>query len=147
MSIDDIPLAVAGRDICAYITAELEGLSGLGCKESAALAEKAHGLFEWAHLACEHIKVPHFASSPLDSFNAVMTNDHGQQDNLLYNMYYRVLTEVFFRDTTTSTMHMTALARFRSVMGQIFGTTEPLPSMPCADIFRTKMTIMMRRLW
>lgn len=66
LSVDDISPAVAGHDNCAYVSAELEGLSGLGGKQPAALVEKADELLGWARLACEHTKARHLTSSPLD---------------------------------------------------------------------------------
>jgi hypothetical protein len=118
--IDGIPPTVTEGDIYTYVSAKLRGVSGLGGKEYAALAVKAGGLFEWARLACARIELPCPGSSPIDSFNAIMTNRH---NTLLYAMYHLILTEVF-GDTATNAM---AIAKFRSVMGQIFGTMEPLP--------------------
>ncbi|KAG2335361.1 hypothetical protein BDR05DRAFT_1006893 [Suillus weaverae] len=131
---NDIPITITitsrqlrdidGCDNCAYVSAELAGLSGLGGKEPSALVEKADELLGWARLACEHTKAHHLTSSPLDVFNAVMTNNHGQQDNLLYDMRHHVSTEIF-----TNIMRVTALARFCFVMAQIFCVlARPNPS-------------------
>ncbi|KAG1823188.1 hypothetical protein EV424DRAFT_1643935 [Suillus variegatus] len=52
---DGILPEVVERDICAYVSKTLEGLSYFGSNESTALIKKAVGLFEWARLACESI--------------------------------------------------------------------------------------------
>ncbi|KAG2336413.1 hypothetical protein BDR05DRAFT_1005889 [Suillus weaverae] len=101
MSMDDTPAAVAERDIRPYVSKELEGL-GFQDREFAVLAEKADGLFEWARLACGYIKKSHAGLSRMDCYDAVAQH-HSQK------------------------LRSTALARFRSVMGQILGTAEPLP--------------------
>ncbi|KIK32150.1 hypothetical protein CY34DRAFT_19251, partial [Suillus luteus UH-Slu-Lm8-n1] len=131
MSMDEIPTALAERDIHAYVSKELEG-RGFEDRQFAALAEKADGLFEWARLACGYIKERHLGLSPIDSYNAVMSRDPAERRNLLYSIYELILTEIMPKDTSTHAQHseksrLTALARFRSVMGQILGTAEPLP--------------------
>ncbi|KAG2339588.1 hypothetical protein BDR05DRAFT_614424, partial [Suillus weaverae] len=131
MSMDDIPAAVAERDIRAYVSKELEGL-GFQDREFAVLAEKAGGLFEWARLACGYIKEPHAGLSRMDCYDAVVARDPAERSMLLHSMYDLILTNIMPRDTSTHVQHSqksrsTALARFRSVMGQILGTAEPLP--------------------
>jgi hypothetical protein len=115
LSVDDFSPAVVGHDNCAYMSVELEGLSGLGGKQPAALVEKGDELLGQAHLACKHIKAHHLTPSPLDFLNAVMTSNHGQQDDLLYNIPHHVSTEIF-----TNIMRMTALVTFCFVRGQVF---------------------------
>ncbi|KIK45029.1 hypothetical protein CY34DRAFT_574316, partial [Suillus luteus UH-Slu-Lm8-n1] len=131
ISMDDIPTALAERDIHAYISKELEG-RGFEDREFAALAKKADGLFEWARLACGFIKERHLGLSPIDCYNEVVSHNPAKRDMLLYSMYKLILTNIMSKDTSTHVQHLqelhaTALARFRSVMGQILGTAEPLP--------------------
>jgi hypothetical protein len=94
ISIDDIPPATVEGDIHAYISNKLEGLSDLGHRECAALAKKADGLFEWARLACKSIKAPPPGLSPIESFDAVVSRNPAERENLLYDMYQFILTEI-----------------------------------------------------
>jgi hypothetical protein len=131
ISMDDIPTAVAERDIHAYVSKELEGLD-FHDREFAILAKKADGLFEWARLACGYIKESYVGLSPIDCYNDVVSRDPAKRDMLLNSMYDLILTSIMPRDTSTHVRHSrelrsTALARFRSVMEQILGTAEPLP--------------------
>jgi len=128
ISIDDIPPATVEGDIHAYISNKLEGLSDLGHRECAALAKKADGLFEWARLACKSIKAPPPGLSPIESFDAVVSRNPAERENLLYDMYQFILTEIMRTNKSThSTSRHKQLTRFRSVMGQILGASEPLP--------------------
>jgi hypothetical protein len=127
----DIPTAVAERDIHAYVSKELEGLD-FQDREFAVLAENADGLFEWARLACGYIREPHVGLSPIDCYDAVVSRDPAERNMLLHSMYDLILTDILPMDTSTHAQHSqksrsTALARFRSMMGQILGTAEPLP--------------------
>jgi hypothetical protein len=131
MSMDDIPPADAKRDIHAYISKELEGLD-FHDREFAVLAEKADGLFEWARLACGYIRESDMGLSLSDCYSAVVSRDPAERSMLLHSMYDLILTNIMPRDTSTHVRHppklrLTKLARFRSVMGQILGTAEPLP--------------------
>lgn len=131
MSMDDIPAAFTERDIRAYVSRELEELD-FQDRELAVLAEKADGLFEWVRLASGYIKDPHPGISPIDCYKAVVSLDPAERSVLLHDMYHLILTDIMHRDTSTNVQHSqrlrsTTLARFRSVMGQILGTAEPLP--------------------
>ncbi|KIK38133.1 hypothetical protein CY34DRAFT_809670 [Suillus luteus UH-Slu-Lm8-n1] len=128
MSMDDIPRANAERDICAYVSKELEGLDFQG-KEFAVLAEKADGLFEWARLACGYIKDSHAGVYPMERFQAVVSRNPAERIPLLHDMYRLILRDIIPEDTSphSQKLRSTTLARFRSVMGQILGTVEPLP--------------------
>jgi hypothetical protein len=131
MSMDDIPTALAERDIHTYVSKELEGLD-FQDREFAVLAKKADGLFEWARLACGYIKEPYVGLSPSDCYNDVVSRNPAKKDMLLNSMYNLILTNIMPRDSSTPIQHSQelrsmALARFRSVMGQILGTAEPLP--------------------
>jgi hypothetical protein len=128
MSMDEIPPAFAKRDIYAYVSKQLEKLD-FQDKELAVLAEKADGLFEWARLACEYIKESHAGLSSMECYQAVVSRDPAERSPLLHAMYRLILKDIMLRDTSTHTekSRSTVLARFRSVMGQILCTAEPLP--------------------
>jgi hypothetical protein len=104
MSMDDIPPAVAERDIRAYISKELEGLD-FQDREFAVLAVKADGLFEWARLACGYVKEPHPGISPIDCYEAVVSRDPAEKSMLLNDMYRLILTDIMHRDTSTNVEH------------------------------------------
>ncbi|KIK34723.1 hypothetical protein CY34DRAFT_17519 [Suillus luteus UH-Slu-Lm8-n1] len=124
---DDIPPEVAERDIYAYMSKKLEGVSHLGGNEFTALAKKADGLFEWARLACESIEAPPPGLSSKQSLGVLLSRDPVEREHLLYDMYDFILTEIMRKDKhTNSGVQQTQLATFRSVMGQILGTAEPL---------------------
>jgi hypothetical protein len=129
MSMDDIPPADAKRDIHAYVSKELEGRR-FQDGEFAVLAEKADGLFEWARLACGYIRESHSGLFPMECYQAVVSRDPAKRSPLLYDMYRLILKDIIPGDTSlhSQELRLTALARFRSVMGQILGTAEPLPS-------------------
>jgi hypothetical protein len=127
LSMDDIPHKVVERDIHAFVSEELKDLSEFQDKHLADLAAKSDGLFEWARLACEYIKGDYTGLSPMDLFDAVVNRHLGERRNLLYDMYRVILTEITPKDKYTKTQYHKAIARFRSVMGQILATAEPLP--------------------
>jgi len=127
ISMDDIPPDVAERDIYAYMSRRLGVLSHFGSKEFTALAKKADGLFEWARLACESIESPPPGLSSDQSFNVMVSRDPVEREHLLYDMYDFILTEIMRKDKHANRQfRQTQLASFRSVMGQILSTVEPL---------------------
>jgi hypothetical protein len=128
ISMDDIPSNIAERDIYAYVSKELARLLHFGGEEFTALAKKAEGLFEWARLACEFIKAPPPGLSSDESFDVIVSRHPVEREHLLYDMYELILTEIMLKDKhTNGELQRIQLARFRSVMGQILGTAEPLP--------------------
>jgi WD40 repeat protein len=128
ISMDDIPPDVAEHDIYAYMSKKLARLSHFGREEFIALAKKADGLFEWARLACESIEAPPLGLSSNQSFNVMVSRDPVEREHLLYDMYDFILTEIMRKDKHANhQFQQTQLASFRSVMGQILGTVEPLP--------------------
>ncbi|KAG2130203.1 uncharacterized protein EDB93DRAFT_1340509 [Suillus bovinus] len=127
LSMDEIPAAVAERDICAFVSDKLEGLSRFGDKEFANLAAKADGLFEWARLACEYIKEDLPGVNARSCFETVITRDPGKWTDKLYDMYQLILSDILPRDRYRDDEYQEALAGFRSVMGQILSMAEPLP--------------------
>jgi len=127
ISMDDIPPDVAERDIYAYVSKKLARLSHFGREELTALAKKSDGLFEWARLACESIEAPPPGLSSIRSFNVIVSRDPVKRDHLLYDMYEFILMEIMRKDKHADReLQKTQLATFRSVMGQILGTAEPL---------------------
>ncbi|KAG2112309.1 uncharacterized protein F5147DRAFT_684598, partial [Suillus discolor] len=127
LSMDAIPSEVMERDIHAFVSEELKELPELQDTHLAVLASKSDGLFEWAGLACEHIKEAYFGSSPMDRFNTVVNRNPGERRNLFYDLYRHILEEVMPKDRYTKFQYQQVIARFRSVMGQIFSVAEPLP--------------------
>jgi hypothetical protein len=127
LTMEEIPPAVAKRDICTFVSAKLDGLSGFGDEEFGNLATKAEGLFEWARLACEYIKEDLPGVDPRSRFGTVLNRDPGTWKDKLYDMYRLLLADIWPRDRYSDVEYQKALAGFRSVMGQILSTAEPLP--------------------
>lgn len=127
MSMDEIPPETAKQDIRTYVSKKLDGLPDFGETEFGVLAEKADGLFEWARLACDIIKVPPTGVSSKDSFEAVASCDPTERKHLLYKMYHLFLTGIMPKDKYNPATRHKQLTKFRSVMRQILGTKEPLP--------------------
>ncbi|KAL4066459.1 WD40-repeat-containing domain protein [Scleroderma yunnanense] len=119
-SLDDVPVALTERDIRLFVSIELRDLQDIGEGEFKEIARKADGLFEWARLACVFIRSHATGQTVRDAFNNFIAHTSGQGKTLLDNMYGTILKTVVSRRPT-------ALARFRSVMGQILYTLEPLP--------------------
>ena len=120
ISMNDLPAESTENDICLYISKKLSGPRNAFEEEHfKELAQKADGLFEWARLACEYIKGTNKAGvDPMDRFEDVIAGTSGSQ-NLLDDMYHRILTEIIPEDTK-------AIARVRSVMAQVLASLEPL---------------------
>ncbi|KAG1823189.1 hypothetical protein EV424DRAFT_770465 [Suillus variegatus] len=58
----------------------------------------------------------------------MVSRDPVEWEHLLYDMYDLILTQIMLKDRhTSSKFQQTQLAMFRSMMGQILGTAEPLP--------------------
>jgi hypothetical protein len=125
LSMDNIPEEVSKKDIRTFVSHELKKVSDLRGEHHGALADKADGLFEWARLACEYIRLPPTGKSPIDCFNAVVSHNHGRRKSLLYSMYSFILGEILGKDTGDDD-YQQALTSFHSVMGQILGSAEPL---------------------
>jgi hypothetical protein len=81
------------------VSHKLKKVSGLGDKQFAVLADKADGLFQRARLACEHIQKPSAGSCPIERFNVVVSYDHGERKNLLYDMYSFISGETMRKDS------------------------------------------------
>jgi hypothetical protein len=120
---DDISPVDAERDIQLYISTELVDLRDVFKNvHFKILARKSDGLFEWARLACEHIKSTNMVSrGPMPRFRELAeTSAKGR--NLLDDVYRRILAEIMPEHT-----HEESLPIFRSVMGQVLASLEPLP--------------------
>ncbi|KAG2031638.1 hypothetical protein BDR03DRAFT_812169, partial [Suillus americanus] len=122
VSLDDVSSASTELDIQLYISHKLEDL-GHVFKDAhfKALALKSDGLFEWARLASEYIKSTNFVSrGPMRRFNDICeTSTKGV--HLLDQMYQRILADIMPKH-----MQEEAIPIFRSVMGQILASSEPL---------------------
>jgi hypothetical protein len=127
LSLDEILPKDAEHDIHMFVSEELKGLSDFRDKEST-IAAKAEGLFEWAALACRYIKDTPPGVSRMSRFNALINPSAGKQKGLLHDTYLVILKDIMRRDLySDDDEYRKALAGFRSVMGQILGTAEPLP--------------------
>ncbi|KIK41433.1 hypothetical protein CY34DRAFT_13061 [Suillus luteus UH-Slu-Lm8-n1] len=124
ISMDDIPPASTHNDIQLFISTRLAGLRN--CFNDAhfkTLAEKSDGLFEWARLACEHIKSTNkLGQGPMSRFNAVVAGTSEKGTRLLDMMYARILEDIMPEDDRRESIPL-----FCSVMGQILASLEPLP--------------------
>jgi hypothetical protein len=135
LSMDDISEEDSKEDIRTFVSHELKTrVSGLGDKEFTDLADKAGGLFEWARLACNYIRLPPSGKSSVDCFDAV-SQKHGKWKNSLYGMYSFILGEILGKDTEDDDYQQT-LTSFHSVMGQILGSAEPL-SLDALNVMRS----------
>lgn len=119
----DISPESAEHDIQIYVSTELADLRNVSNDAHfQTLARKSDGLFEWARLACKHIKSMNTISrGPMSRFlQLAETSAKGR--NLLDDIYRRILTEIMPEST-----HDEAIPIFRSVMGQVLASLEPLP--------------------
>ena len=130
-SMDDIWPKSAERDIQRYVTTRLADLhDALNDTDFQRLAQKSDGLFEWARLACEYIKgTNRVRVDPISRFEAVVAKATVgasgipvKGTRLLDDMYRRILAEIIPEDEHEEVIHV-----FRSVMGQILASLEPLP--------------------
>ncbi|KAJ8596212.1 hypothetical protein M405DRAFT_782001 [Rhizopogon salebrosus TDB-379] len=123
VSMDDIPAASTEHDIQLYVSSRLaDSCSAFDDARFKALAHKSDGLFEWARLACEYIKSAiRLGVDPMDRFNAVVSGTFESRTgtHLLDHMYGCILREIITEDEE-------AVVMFRSVMGQILASLEPL---------------------
>jgi hypothetical protein len=116
ISMDDIPDVSTERDIQRYISTRLT----YDDEDIERLAQKSDGLFKWARLACEYVidtnKV--VGATPMKRFKDLLVGPP-EKIHLLDTMYYHILTDMIPEDEHAVTM-------FRSVMGQILASLEPL---------------------
>jgi len=124
VSVDDtshVSTESAEHDIELYICTKLEGSrSAFNDGHFKELAQKSDGLFEWARLACEHIRGQNRVGvSPMKRFKDLVAGSSERGTLLLDEMYRGILAEIMPEDDE-------AIAAFRSVMGQIIASFEPL---------------------
>ncbi|KAG2350128.1 WD40 repeat-like protein [Suillus weaverae] len=132
VSLDDLSSASTARDIQLYIASSLKDLCPIfNDAHFEALALKSDGLFEWARLTCEYIKgTNRVGMDPKGWFNAVVAGVSAKGTRLLDDMYKRVLADIMPEDEREE-----GIPIFRSVMGQILASLEPLP-MPALTTMR-----------
>jgi len=124
VSLDDtshVSTESAEHDIQLYITTKLEDSRGaFNDGHFKELAQKSDGLFEWARLACEHIRGQNRVGvSPMKRFKDLVAGSSERGTPLLDKMYRDILADIMPEDDE-------ALVAFRSVMGQIIASLEPL---------------------
>ncbi|KAG6329774.1 hypothetical protein ID866_9314 [Astraeus odoratus] len=119
---DEIPSSHSDRDIRSYICYQLRDIGdpdALNDDEVDKFVRMADGLFEWARLACEFVKIRKGDQGPKERYSNLVLRATGGKD-LLDTMYAIILKDVI--EPTPR-----ALARFRSVMRQVLWASEPLP--------------------
>ncbi|KAG6329841.1 hypothetical protein ID866_9247, partial [Astraeus odoratus] len=121
ISLDAISAASAEHDVRLYLADKLRSLKCPFSEEDVArLAQKSDGLFEWARLACEHVKPRKAGVQAKERLDELVSHAPGEGVPLLDEMYQYILRDVV--DTSTK-----SLDRFQSVMRQIICTLDPLP--------------------
>ena len=128
LSMDDIPPESTTRDIQRYVSDKLGTLGDIFNDEHFhTIARKSDGLFEWARLACEYIaRTNKVGRGPMSRFEAVVgkaavDGTSAKGTHLLDEIYQRLLEEIMPQED-----HTEAIPMFRSVMGQILASREPL---------------------
>jgi len=121
-SMGDISTASADRDVHLYVSAQLgrKLMDRFTGQQISRLVHLADGLFEWARLACEFIKLRKGGFTPMERYESLVSGSPGAGKGLLDEMYLTILRDVIEDDPK-------ARARFHSVMQQILWTQEPLP--------------------
>ena len=125
VSIDDVSLDSAEDDIKCYVSTKLAVLGDIfDGSDFQRLAQKSDGLFEWARLACEHIKgTNRVGLPPRRRFDALLAGTSGKGTRLLDDIYTIVLGESMPEDEREE-----AIPMYCSVMRQIIVSLEPLPA-------------------
>ncbi|KAG6331581.1 hypothetical protein ID866_7506 [Astraeus odoratus] len=127
-SMDEIPPTSTEHDIRAYISHQLRTLgSVLHDEDIVSLVKMSDGLFEWARLACDFIKMRKMGWTARERFEDLVSS-RSKERNLLDTMYLKILKDIL-QETSR------ALPRFHSVMRQILWAVEPL-SMDSLNAFR-----------
>ena len=128
LSMDDISPESAGRDIQHYVSTRLVDLQDtFKDADFQRLAEKSDGLFEWARLACEYIKgTNRVRVDPMSRFETVVAKaavagTASKGTRLLDGVYGQILGDIIAEDE-----YEEVIPAFRSVMGQILASLEPL---------------------
>ncbi|CCM06114.1 uncharacterized protein FIBRA_08363 [Fibroporia radiculosa] len=122
-SLDDVPREDSEHDVRCYITDELRSPTRFNEIHFRTLAQKADGVFEWARLACWYIMNDTLAGlDATERFDSIMAGTSATGTTLLDDMYKLVL-----QGAMPQTQHQDVIPLFRSVMGQIICSSEPLP--------------------
>lgn len=122
-SMDEIPSDSTESDIRSYLSVQLsDAADKFTDEEVVRLAKRADGLFEWARLACNYIKLNEAGVSQKERFNELMSREQQEGTDLLDDMYNVILREIMGKRPKGL-----ALKRFRSVMRHVLFTREPLP--------------------
>ncbi|KXN87593.1 Vegetative incompatibility protein HET-E-1 [Leucoagaricus sp. SymC.cos] len=114
-SMDDIPQDSTERDILNFVSGQLPAV--IKGPDQEALARASGGLFEWARIACAHVRGDNnFGTGllPIERLKAIMPLDEAKHDLLLDGMYKFTLKSIFPAGPSSS------------VMAQMLGTMEPL---------------------
>ena len=124
LRMDDIPVPQTNRDILAYVKHQLTDpskrqlvISEKSCRQ---LAKKAEGLFQWAFVACDYIKDRRGGSTHKKRFLKVLEASATDATESLDRIYTAVLKQNFKPEESEE------IALFKSVMGQILATFEPI---------------------
>ncbi|KIK33561.1 hypothetical protein CY34DRAFT_35281, partial [Suillus luteus UH-Slu-Lm8-n1] len=123
VSLDDVPSASTELDIQLYVSHKLEDLRHVfNDAHFKSLALKSDGLFEWARLASEYIKSTNIVNlGPMRRFREI-SETSAKGVHLLDEMYQHMLADIMPKH-----VHKDVIPVFRSVMGQILASSEPLP--------------------
>jgi len=130
MSMDSIPPKSTERDILRYVSGQLSQVNfGIPSQEVFdSLAVSSGQIFEWARLACAYIRGDNNAGTwlqPKERFDAILSHKKSDHVPLLDEMYNFTLETILPKGQPPSQRNL-GLTRFKSVMSQILGATEPL---------------------
>ncbi|CCM06117.1 uncharacterized protein FIBRA_08366 [Fibroporia radiculosa] len=121
-SLDDVPQESSERDVECYIADKLKSRMTFQGVHFRVLAQKSDGVFEWARLACSYIMDDSsMGPDATGRFNSLVTRGWATDADLLDDMYTLVLQVAMQKNRRRS-----AISLFRSVMGQIISSSEPL---------------------
>ena len=90
VSLDDVPVTFTEHDICLYVSKEVKGFRGIGEREIECITLKVDGLFEWAQLACEFIRLS-AGEMAEEHFDKLMECVSGEGETLLDSTYCEIL--------------------------------------------------------
>ncbi|KXN81645.1 hypothetical protein AN958_04067 [Leucoagaricus sp. SymC.cos] len=96
-SMDNIPQGSTERDILHFVSNQLSRVA-IKSQDREALAHASGGLFEWARIACAHVRGDNnFGTNlpPIERFKAIMPLDEAKDDLLLDGMYKITLESIF----------------------------------------------------
>ncbi|KIN98190.1 hypothetical protein M404DRAFT_158233 [Pisolithus tinctorius Marx 270] len=119
LSLDNISLSTE-HDISQFIFYRLGyvNLKHIGSMERGRIAHKSSGLFEWARLACEFLKLDVPGQTAKERFDMLIAIQSGEGSALLHLTYTAILESI---------VPKSALKRYHSVMQQVLMMVEPLP--------------------